>query len=40
MDLMYRVPSDETIAVCRITKAVVEEQEDVQVIYHNESKSA
>jgi ATP-dependent Clp protease ATP-binding subunit ClpX len=40
MDLMYRVPSDETIAACRITKAVVEEQEDVQVIYHNESKSA
>ena len=41
MDLMYRVPSDETIAGCRITKAVVEEDEAVEIIYHgSESKSA
>lgn len=41
MDLMYRVPSDTSIAGCRITKAVVEGEEDVEIIYHNsESKSA
>ncbi len=41
MDLMYRVPSDTSIAGCRVTKAVVEGEEDVEIIYHNsESKSA
>ncbi len=41
MDLMYRVPSDTSIVSCRITKAVVEGEEDVEIIYHNsESKSA
>lgn len=41
MDLMYRVPSDDTIAECRITKAVVEDEEDVEIIYRDsESKSA
>lgn len=41
MDLMYRVPSDTSIAGCRITRAVVEGEEDVEIIYHNsESKSA
>ena len=41
MDLMYRVPSDTSIAGCRITKAVVEGEEEVEIIYHNsESKSA
>lgn len=41
MDLMYRVPSDESIAGCRITKAVVEDGEDVEIIYRDsESKSA
>ncbi len=41
MDLMYRVPSDESIAGCRITKAMVEEGESVEIIYRDsESKSA
>ena len=29
MDLMYRIPSDETIKECRITRDMVEEQEAV-----------
>lgn len=41
MDLMYRVPSDESIAGCRITKAVVEDGDSVEIIYRgSESKSA
>ena len=40
MDLMYRVPSDETITSCRITKAAVEEEKEVEIEYGRESKSA
>ena len=40
MDLMYRVPSDETITSCRITRAAVEEEKEVEIEYGRESKSA
>lgn len=40
MDLMYRVPSDESITSCRITRAAVEEEKEVEIEYGRESKSA
>ena len=40
MDLMYQVPSDENIVSCIVTKAAVEEKEEPQVTYKNQSKSA
>ncbi len=40
MDLMYRVPSDTTITSCRITKEVVEEDKEIEIMYGRESKSA
>lgn len=40
MDLMYRVPSDESITSCRITREVVEEEKEVEIEYGRESKSA
>lgn len=35
MDLMYRIPSDENIARCTITKAAVEGTEEARIEYHN-----
>lgn len=40
MDLMYRVPSDTTITSCRITREVVEEDKEIEIMYGRESKSA
>lgn len=40
MDLMYRVPSDESITSCRITREVVEDEKEVEIEYGRESKSA
>ena len=40
MDLMYRVHYDEKITSCRITKAAVEEEKEVEIEYGRESKSA
>ncbi|MEY8391369.1 ATP-dependent Clp protease ATP-binding subunit ClpX [Lachnospiraceae bacterium] len=40
MDLMYRVPSDTSITSCRITKEVVEENKEIEIMYGRESKSA
>lgn len=39
MDLMYRVPSDESIVGCNITKAAVEEEGEPEIQY-KESKTA
>ncbi|MCI8515182.1 MAG: ATP-dependent Clp protease ATP-binding subunit ClpX [Lachnospiraceae bacterium] len=36
MDIMYRVPSDENIGRCRITKEVVEEKAEPELIYREE----
>ncbi|MEG0961482.1 MAG: ATP-dependent Clp protease ATP-binding subunit ClpX [Lachnospiraceae bacterium] len=40
LDLMYQVPSDDSIIRCNITKAAVEEKEEPQIICGNESKTA
>lgn len=40
MDLMYRVPSDESITHCHITKAAVENEQEVEIAFGSESKSA
>ncbi len=40
MDLMYRVPSDTSITSCRITREVVEEDKEIEIMYGRESKSA
>ncbi|MCI8300724.1 MAG: ATP-dependent Clp protease ATP-binding subunit ClpX [Lachnospiraceae bacterium] len=40
MDLMYRVPSDTSITSCRITKEVIEENKEIEIMYGKESKSA
>lgn len=40
MDLMYQVPSDTSITSCRITKEVVEEDKEIEIMYGRESKSA
>ena len=40
LDLMYRVPSDESITHCNITKAAVENGEEPEIQYKNESKTA
>lgn len=40
MDLMYRVPSDTTITSCRITREVIEEDKEIEIMYGRESKSA
>lgn len=40
MDIMYRVPSDETITHCNITKAVVEEEGEAEIQYGNATKTA
>ena len=39
LDLMYRVPSDESIVRCNITKGAVEEEEEPEIQY-KESKTA
>ena len=36
MDLMYKVPSDDTIGECIITKEVVEGSADPQIIYRDQ----
>ncbi len=40
MDLMYRVPSDEAITKCRITKEAVEDSQKVEIAFGSESKTA
>lgn len=40
LDLMYRVPSDETITRCNITKGTVEKTEDAEIKYGGQSKTA
>ncbi len=40
MDLMYRIPSDESITHCNITKAVVENEQEVEIAFGSESKTA
>ncbi len=40
MDLMYHVPSDQSITSCRITKEVVEGEREVEIVYGRESISA
>lgn len=39
MDLMYRVPSDESITHCNITKAAVEDAQEVEIAYGSLGKS-
>ena len=38
MDVMYEIPSDETIAKCVITKAAVDGEEGPKVIHYDELK--
>ena len=40
MDLMYRVPSDETITHCNITRAAIENDQKVEIAFGKASKSA
>ena len=40
LDLMYRVPSEESITHCNITRAAVEEMAEPQIQSQNESKTA
>lgn len=40
LDLMYRVPSDESITHCNITRDAVEELDEPQIQYKNKSKTA
>ena len=40
MDLMYCVPSDESITHCNITRAAVENEEEVEIAFGSEGKSA
>ena len=40
MDLMYRVPSDETITHCNMTRAAIENDQKVEIAFGKTSKSA
>ena len=35
MDLMYEIPSDSTVGICTITKAVVDKAGEPEVVYRD-----
>ena len=39
LDIMYRIPSDDTIATCTITKAAIDKQEDPKLTYREHKVS-